>query len=245
MLIGSMLERVNRSVEYKVKKTKDISCINIGHGAMDSTYVNMNYFDGRKSENEQKYVIYSIGIGDQINFELDLLDKLSTKHIDLYAIDPTPKSLEFLKKQSLPSNFHVLPYALAEKDCELEFAIPKNEGWVSGTAAEVRNDGRDLDMVNKIRVQGRSLRSIMKELGHSKINLLKMDIEGSEFDIMDSCFDGSIEIHQLLLDHHEQMLKNNRRERIRHLDELLKKNYDIFYTNDKGKSLSCMMKGYS
>ena len=38
-----------------------------------------------------------------------------------------------------------------------------------------------------IDVNVKKLRSIMNELGHTRIDLLKMDIEGSECDVIEIC----------------------------------------------------------
>ena len=213
----------------RVKTNVNISYENIAEGEMDNGVIIME-----RLPLGGNIIIYCAGIGDQINFELDLLDKLSSEHVELYAFDPTPKTIEWLKRQKLPKNFHFFPYALSGKDCKLEFALPKSEGWISGTVENVKNDERNLDFDNTIQVQGRSIESIMKELGHDRIDFLKMDIEGSEFDALSAAFDAKLNITQLLVDHHEYMFKEGKGILKAFLTKLDNENYKIYYSAKTG-----------
>lgn len=50
-------------------------------------------------------VIYSFGIGKDISFDM----ACSNHHqSSIYAFDPTPKSIKWIKEQKLPANFHFL-----------------------------------------------------------------------------------------------------------------------------------------
>lgn len=242
MIIKSSIRKKFNKV--KVPTTIDLPIVKVGGNSMDSTY--MYDFFKNNNQNNEPYIIYSAGIADQINFELDLLRLLNDRGImcELYAIDPTPKALAFLAAYDLPSNFHVLPYALSNKDGELSFALPKAEGWVSGSAVDVKNDERDLDFDNKIRVEGRTISSIMKELNHTKIDLLKMDIEGSEFDVLENVLNKQIVITEMLIDHHEFMLKQGKK-RMKNLLKLVNEKYSIFYADNFGAySFGCISKNY-
>lgn len=74
----------NKSID--IPKTIDMPTELIGNAEMDSCLVYMGIFE---KGNKEPYIIYSAGIGDQINFELDLLRILKEKGIraELYAID--------------------------------------------------------------------------------------------------------------------------------------------------------------
>ncbi len=86
-------------------------------GVEDANKVYVEMFKN-KSNNGKPYIVYSAGIGTCIDFELELLNKFKDWgiNVELFAIDPTPKSLDFLFKQELLENFYVLPYALSNKD---------------------------------------------------------------------------------------------------------------------------------
>ena len=51
----------------------------------------------------QKSVIYSFGIGYDISFDLSIITKFN---VPVHAFDPTPRSIQWLRDQKLPDNFH-------------------------------------------------------------------------------------------------------------------------------------------
>lgn len=48
------------------------------------------------------------------------------------------------------------------------------------------------------------LTDIVQELGHSHIDILKIDIEGSEYKILDSILSAPVQIDQILIEIHER-----------------------------------------
>src|SRR5665647_2667756 len=54
----------------------------------------------------EKSIVYSVGIGEDISFDLALIKKF---HCNIYAFDPTPKSAQWIKEQNLPVEFHFYP----------------------------------------------------------------------------------------------------------------------------------------
>lgn len=190
---------------------------------------------------EQKSVVYSFGIGEDLSFSEDILRNFSS---DIYAFDPTPKAIQYVKRNPIYYNehFHVLPYALSDRDTKLDFALPQSDGWISGSAADVKQDSRNFDFDRKIQVEGRTIESIMKELGHNRIDLLKMDIEGSEFDVLEETLNKKLNIIEMCVDHHGYMLKHGRKRMISLLSHI-KENYDIICTEDDGnKNFCCIRK---
>ncbi len=48
-------------------------------------------------------IVYSIGIGEDISFDLDVIKNHSST---VFGFDPTPRSLQWVNSQQFPSNFH-------------------------------------------------------------------------------------------------------------------------------------------
>ena len=97
----------------------------------------------------------------------------------LYAFDPTPKSVSFVKMQSVPVNFRLYEYGLSDKDETTKFYLPVNDNYVSGSEKLYKG----VSETKCISVEMRRFESLMEITGNSDrhINLIKMDIEGSEF----------------------------------------------------------------
>lgn len=197
------------------------------------------------TQEDEDIIVYSAGIGNQIDFELDLIKRIKElgKKIHLYAFDPTPKCIEFIEKSELPLEFTFYPYAISSESGIIEFALPRTEGWVSGSAANVKNDERNMDFNNKIKVEARSIKDIMAALGHSKIHLLKLDIEGSEFEVIENILKNKIEIGQMCVDYHDHMFDKGDILIKKMRKNLKKSGYKIFYVEEdsgKCKTFSCI-----
>jgi hypothetical protein len=53
-------------------------------------------------------------------------------------------------------------------------------------------------------VQVRRISSVQQILGHARIDLLKMDIEGAEYEVIDDLLAGPVPVRQLLVEFHHR-----------------------------------------
>lgn len=141
-------------------------------------------------------VIYSAGIGEDISFDLALIERTGAA---VHGFDPTPRSLAWLKTQDLPDRFHVHDYGLADFDGTAMFNPPKNPEHISHTILD-----RPETSEGAFEVQLRRVATIAKELGHAKIDVLKLDIEGAEYDVLDDLEKGDVVVDQMLIEFHHQ-----------------------------------------
>ena len=142
------------------------------------------------------FVVYSAGIGMDISFDLELISMLG---VTVHAFDPTQKSIEWLKNQNLPNQFRYYPWGLADYDGEAQFHVPKNPSHVSHSMI-----GSQVTTEEAVIVQVRTIRSIMAELGHDKIDLLKMDIEGTEYAVLSDLLSSELRPTLLLVEFHHR-----------------------------------------
>ncbi len=164
-------------------------------------------------------IIYSFGIGEDISFDLDIISKYGCK---VFAFDPTPKSISWLKKQHLPNNFQYFDYGLSAQNGFVELFPPKNPNHISHSI--VRKDHANSPIIVKVK----NLTTIMKELGHNKIDILKMDIEGSEYEIIDDIIENNFDIKQILIEFHHRFSSISAQKTRDAIQKLNKANYKIF-----------------
>lgn len=136
-------------------------------------------------------IVYSFGIGEDISFDLELIRQ---HHCPVYAFDPTPRSITWVKNQTLPPQFHLLEYGIAAYDGSANFFPPENPEHISHTILQKEGTA--------ITVPVKRLKSIMSELGHEKLDLLKMDVEGAEYAVLEDILE--IPIKQLLVEFHHR-----------------------------------------
>lgn len=141
-------------------------------------------------------VVYSFGIGEDASFDTALIENFN---LTVHAFDPTPSSLAWVKKQRFPDRFIVHDYGIAAFDGDVSFIPPERAGHVSYTYLE-RPSARAKAIVLPVRRLG----TIMKELGHDRIDLLKMDVEGAEYDVLRDVTASGIRPRQILVEFHHR-----------------------------------------
>jgi len=67
---------------------------------------------------DQNSIIYSLGVGDDIAFDLSIIEYFGA---GVHAFDPTPSSIEMLSSKDLPNQFHFFPWAITAEDGTLNF----------------------------------------------------------------------------------------------------------------------------
>jgi FkbM family methyltransferase len=118
-------------------------------------------------------VVYSFGVGEDISWELAMIERFE---VTVHAFDPTPRSIQWVRRQKLPERFVIHEYGVADYDGVACFYPPENSDWVSHTLLD-----RPATATKAIEVPVRCLRTIMTSLGHDSVDLIKMDIKGAEY----------------------------------------------------------------
>jgi FkbM family methyltransferase len=142
-------------------------------------------------------VVYSLGIGEDISFDLGLMERVGCT---VHGFDPTPRSIAWVAAQQLPASFVMHPWGVAEYDGVASFLPPVNSAHVSHTLLQREGDPR-----RRIELPVRRLATIMQELGHARLDVLKMDIEGAEYAVIADFVANGIRPRQLLLEFHHQL----------------------------------------
>lgn len=161
-------------------------------------------------------IVYSFGVGKDISFDRMLISSFKCQ---IFAFDPTPDSIAWCKQQNLPDQFNFFEHGLSTKSENDTFFLPKNKNHVSGSLVE----HNQLSSENKICVKMKSFEDILTNFKHEKVDLIKMDIEGSEYDVAESILNSGINITQIVLEIHERFFQNGREKTIGLL-EIFRKN---------------------
>ena len=142
-------------------------------------------------------IIYSLGIGRDITFDLSVAARFGAQ---VHAFDPTPSALAWLSTQSLPTQFTPMPVGVAAYDGTAQFS-PPDDPVNPSFAYHGRSSAAP---AATIRCEVRRLSTLMRELGHAQIDLLKMDIEGAEYEVIEDLTTGRVPVRQLLVEFHHR-----------------------------------------
>lgn len=173
-------------------------------------------------------VIYSFGVGEDVSWDMALIEKYNLK---VHAFDPTPKSIAWLKEQKLPKHFIFHAYGVGPHDGTQHFAEPLKPHWVSYSTAR---EGKGIEAPVK------RLQTIIHELGHERIDVLKLDIEGGEYEVIDDMLASKIFPRQLLVEFHHRWKGIGMQKTKDAVDGLHKAGYKIFYISPSGEEYSCI-----
>ena len=146
---------------------------------------------------DRSAVVYSLGIGEDISFDLSLIARFG---VNVEAFDPTPKVRQWLAAQSLPPQFHFHETGIAGHDGEETFYLPPRKDWISHSMVEGRQNGRQW-----VRFPVMRLSTAMHLQGHSRVDVLKMDIEGAEYAVIEEIVREKIPVTQLLVEFHHRL----------------------------------------
>ncbi len=194
-------------------------------------------------------IVYLAGAGEDISFDVGIAEKYGSK---VYIFDPTPRAkthfdslmngIKQNKKVSINNsktdfyqiknenieNLEFIELGLWNKEEKLKFYAPKNPEHVSHSLVNLQKT-EDYFIAKVDR-----LSNIMKQQNHKYIDLLKIDIEGAEYKVIESILEDKVKIKVLCVEFDEahNPLDNKYIDRIKDsVTKLMKYGYKIIYGN--------------
>ena len=179
-------------------------------------------------------VVYSLGVGDDIEFDISLIDKYGVR---VHAFDPTPSSIDMLDGRDLPQQFEFHPWAVTATDGSLTF-YPRLKK--DGTKSDVMYTmiAEDETREDAIEVPAYSLSTISEKLGHQQIDLMKMDIEGAEYEVLDGLLASPVKPTQLLVEFHHRFPGIGLEKTADVIERLRVDGYKVFAISEIGREIS-------
>ena len=137
-------------------------------------------------------ICYCAGVGTDASFDFALLDLFGCS---VFSFDPTPKAIAYMRRSRYDrSKLSFLPMGVLDEDVELPFYAPAKDQEVSCSIFDLHGRGQCF------KARCYKLSSIMHQLGHDHIDLLKLDIEGSWRSIIPNIVHEGIKISVLCVE---------------------------------------------
>jgi FkbM family methyltransferase len=233
-----LMTRAKKKIQFELKKRfgVDLSTPKIYRPPVDIT-INMATF-GEQNKAwtfgtdglSEKSIVYSFGVGEDISWDTDLIEHYG---VQLYTFDPTPKSIHWMAEQNTPPQFHFYDYGLADFDGTIQFYPPEDPTHVSHTILYKPETASSM-----IEAPVKTLSTIMRELNHTHIDILKMDIEGAEYAVLKNIVNSDVSIGQILVEFHHRFPQVSIKETIRTVEMLQKHGYQLFHVSDTAEEFS-------
>jgi len=180
---------------------------------------------------DHESIVFSIGVGEDASFDRSVIESYGAQ---VYAFDPTPRSIDWVAAQAWPPGFHFYPYGLADRNGSRSFHPPENPDHVSHSLLEKRETEK-----SSIEVEFRTISELSKLVGHKNIDVLKMDIEGAEYEVIqDILAQNRIFVHQILVEFHDFFPEIPLRKTLQTIRSLNQAGYVIFHISPNGREYS-------
>lgn len=137
-------------------------------------------------------VCYLAGLGEDASFDLSLIERFGCT---VYAFDPVPEAAVYAATVSeREPRFVFSPVGLWSSDGALRFYDNAEPGFVSRSATNMHATGSYTE------AQVRSVDSLMAEHGHERVDLLKLSVEGSEYELVDDLLAKDLSVRVLCVE---------------------------------------------
>jgi FkbM family methyltransferase len=158
-------------------------------------------------------VIYSGGVGEDITFERELIRRFGVK---IHIFDPSPVATDTI---ALANTAHLLfrPVGLAAS-AKANFSI----GGGTASSSWLKAGGSDTLPCTTIERE-------MKSNRHDFIDLLKIDIEGFEYEVLESCLSQGILINQICVEFHDFFPEISRAKTVEMIHSLKSHGFDLIH----------------
>jgi FkbM family methyltransferase len=159
-----------------------------------------------------------VGAGEDISFDTELKVRYDAR---VYIFDPMPEGINHFRKlnecvrigesltihDKMPFTYRITAEQLAEitfievgvwkEEGTLRFYEPTREGYASHSVYLFKESGRYIE------APADRLSSLMKKLGHSAIDLVKLEIEGAEYAVIDTILEDKLDVKLILVEFDE------------------------------------------
>ena len=177
-----------------------------------------------------KSIVVDVGCGYLADFSVHLINKYNLKS---FAIDPTLKHQKYLEAIAKKSNgkFTYLKAAVSNNKGKITFY--ENPSFESGS---INSDHKNILLKNAIKYEVDSiiLKDLPVKIEVDKVDLLKLDIEGAEYDVLLNCTEKDLlSFNQLFIEFHHVSVKKYSFKDTQHvLDHLSSMGFNYFSLDD-------------
>ncbi len=177
-------------------------------------------------------VVFAAGIGRDLGMERELVTRCGAR---VHAFDPSPESQRWLATQPPLAGLEVHALGLAGVDGRLRLHAhaPKH-----GDAPVMYSAVDDTRSGPSVEVEALTLPTLMRRLGHQELALLKLDIEGAEFGVLDGLLNTPVRPAQIMAEFHHRFPTLGKHHAERAVGRLRAAGYRLVYLSDNGREFT-------
>ncbi len=199
-----------------VKVDLDVTRLRLGPGGLGNTRMAIH-----PDPVNDRSVVYSFGVGCSVSWDTEMIRHFG---VTVHGFDPTPDTVEWAKTAPLPEKFHFHPVGIADHDGTLKVYPPPTRRTVHYSSINRARAAEE----DAIEVPVKRLATIAGELGHDRVDVLKLDIDGSEYKVLPDVLACGLPINQIILEFHHNFRGVSFDDTLQVIDSLREHGYGIF-----------------
>lgn len=136
-------------------------------------------------------ICYCVGVGDDASFDIALAHRSAR----VFSFDPTPRSVKYMEHLDYDQKrMTFLPVGIWNENTALKLYAPMNRQHINLSVRDIHGTGEFFE------VKCRRLRDVMTDLGHDHLDLLKLDIEGAWFEVLEDLINEKVSVSVLCVE---------------------------------------------
>lgn len=142
----------------------------------------------------EEWVAYCFGVGEDATFDVELVSRFGCK---VHSFDPTPASAAYMSRYlEKGPNLHFHAFGIWSRDEVRRFFVPRDPTHISHSITNLQATS------SYFVAECKRLATIMDELHHRSVDLIKMDIEGAEYATLNNILDEGLTSSVLCVEFH-------------------------------------------
>jgi len=188
------------------------------------------WIDAKKIK--QPALLIDCGLGEDISFPIEFIKKFGGHVI---GVETNPRSLEYCRNIA-PENMTILPMAFwKEANQTVTFHLPRPQDQlptgadgVSGSLIDTHEYVIDGE---KLSIKTTSLSDLLDKAGKPRCDILKMDIEGAEYEVLDELIKSKqlALADQILIEFHHNVTHHTEQETQETTTRIINMGYELIY----------------
>ena len=170
-------------------------------------------------------IIVDVGCGYEAEFSKFMIGKYN---LNVFGVDPTKKHTPSLKmlEESTKGKFHHLAIAVTKKDGFITFheSRQNESGSILLEHFNMRNDE-----ITTYNVESVSLSELVRRIGTTPVDFIKLDLEGAEYELLDKISDEDINsFKQIFIEFHHHCTNHSIQETKLIVQNICRKGFKVF-----------------
>ena len=178
-------------------------------------------------KNRERPVVLSFGLGDDISFDEEIGRSYGAS---VHGFDPTPTSDAWIATHGKPSTMQVYQLGIANFDGQQTFSSSACDK--RGNFSAKQKDG------GSISCEVRRYSSILAMLNLQYVDILKLDVEGSEYEVIPDILNSPALPTQFLVEFHHRLHGIHVTETRKAVEMIKKAGFSLFSVSPSGQEFS-------